>query len=140
MGRTGRSPRADGALLRRVGRWVVSVQPWLDGAAGGFADRWSDEAAEGLVRLLAALHAVPASAVPAEPEDLALPGRRELEAALAPTGAALGAGPLAGAVRELLTRYGDACAPPSASTTAPPPRRRPGPCRPTASRTRGTWS
>ncbi|QKE83289.1 aminoglycoside phosphotransferase family protein [Arthrobacter sp. NEB 688] len=101
---------ADGALLHRVGPWSVSVQPWLDGTAGGFSDRWADADAEAVVRLLAALHAVDAARTPAPLEDPALPGRDGLEVALdrCGRGEPLAGGPLAGAVAEALHSHLDA--------------------------------
>ncbi|MGG5259845.1 aminoglycoside phosphotransferase family protein [Phycicoccus avicenniae] len=74
-------PSRDGDVVVRTGRWGVSVQPWLDGSAGRFGDRWSDDDAVALVRRLAALHAVDAQGVPLE--DNEIPGRLDLEAVLA---------------------------------------------------------
>ncbi len=94
----------DGALLHRHGAWSVSVQPWLDGTAGGFSDRWPDASAEAVVRLLADLHALDAASTPARPEDPALPGVDGLLAALdrCEHGEPLAGGPLAEVVAGLL--------------------------------------
>ncbi|MBM6399269.1 phosphotransferase [Phycicoccus sonneratiae] len=73
-------PGRDGTLLARSGLWAVSVQPWLEGEAGRFSDRWSDAEAEALVRLLAGLHGVRHAAPPEEPD---LPGRPALDGVLA---------------------------------------------------------
>jgi aminoglycoside phosphotransferase (APT) family kinase protein len=107
-GAHGPVPSRDGALLWPLGRWSISAQPWLDGVAGAFGDRWPTAGAEQVVRLLAGLHALPPDAVPAQPEDLALPGRADLEDALdrCARGERLAGGPVAAAVADLLTRYG----------------------------------
>lgn len=95
-----------GDLVVRVGRWAVSVQPWVDGVVGTFHGRWTIEDASALVRLLAGLHATPAAGAPHE--DAGIPGRAELEGALAAAadGRGIGDGPFTGAVGALLRRCG----------------------------------
>lgn len=80
QGAHGPMPASDGSLVVLSGRWAVSVQPWTEGRAGSFSDRWGDADADALVRLLAALHGTDH---PAPPEEPALPGRDALERALA---------------------------------------------------------
>lgn len=93
-----------GDLVVVVGRWAVSVQSWVDGAVGRFGDRWSEDDANALVRLLADVHATPPVGAPHE--DPGIPGRAELEVALAAAadGRRPGEGPFAGAVGALLGR------------------------------------
>jgi hypothetical protein len=79
-GAHGPVPASDGSLVVPSGPWAVSVQPWVEGRAGSFSDRWSDADAEALVLLLAGLHGVEH---PAPPEEAGLPGRDVLERALA---------------------------------------------------------
>ncbi len=111
-GAHGPVPGADGRLVHRLGGWLVSVQPWVDGRAGAFHDRWSDAEAEEVVRLLAGLHALPLDRVGVAREDLRVPGRHALEEALATVGAgrALAGGPLAAEVGALLQRHEGAVA------------------------------
>lgn len=106
-------PAADGRLVHRVRRaWVVTVQHWLEGAAGRFSDRLADEEAEEVVELLAGLHAVPAAETRARRDDGSVAGRGMLEALLACVHdpGAWQDGPLAPAVRELLAKYADVVA------------------------------
>lgn len=95
VGAHGPLPSHEGPTVLRAGRWAVSVQPWVDGRAGSFSDRWDSTDAEALVRLLAGLHDVDHPA-PAEEHDL--PGRADLERSLAEVSA--GRTPPGGALRE----------------------------------------
>ena len=60
-------------------RYAVSVQPWLDGAAGRFGDRLDEPDAVALVDLLVALHGIPPARTRATVEDRSVPGRAALD-------------------------------------------------------------
>ena len=101
-----------GALAVPLGeRWAVSVQPWLDGSAGGFGDRLDDPDAVVLVDLLVAVHGVPPGRTRAAVEDGSVPGRDALEDVLRAAGDGRtppGAGPFGPLVHDAVRRRGPA--------------------------------
>ena len=74
-----------GAALRRLGpRYGVALFPFMDGSAGSFWDYAAPDHAAWVVPMLAELHrATPAVRGVAQPRAVEVPGRADLEAALA---------------------------------------------------------
>ena len=87
-------------------RYAISLFPFVDGVGAGYADGMSLEDRETLFRLLAALHAAAVTARPPrrEPE---IPGRADLQAALAALRLPWTAGPFSELARAELARHAD---------------------------------
>lgn len=73
-------PTLDGAPLARVGRFAVSLYPFVAGESFAYGEFPSGEHQRAVLELVAAIHT---SGVPAAPEDLTIECRAELEATLA---------------------------------------------------------
>ena len=98
-------PSADGDVLRRLdSRYTMRVEPFIDGAAAGSGDFERSEDRRRVGTLVGRVHAASGSVPPGLPgrEDFALPGRRELEAALAQRETAWNTGPYGEPTRRLL--------------------------------------
>ncbi|MDQ7909553.1 phosphotransferase [Phytohabitans sp. ZYX-F-186] len=95
-------PTVDGAALSRVDdRFTVAVYRYVDGESFGWGDFASGEQRLAVLGMVVALHgAPPAAGAGAAVDDLRVPGRADLEAALA--GDVPDAGPYARRMRDLL--------------------------------------
>jgi spectinomycin phosphotransferase len=83
------------SLLLLDARYSLALFPFVEGEAGEFGNYESDEERCGVAALLAQLHGASAAGSSARTAGFDLPGRRQLEAALAELGAAWTGGPLA---------------------------------------------
>jgi aminoglycoside phosphotransferase (APT) family kinase protein len=96
-------PAGDGALVHDIGRYTMSVWPWIEGTTHPFGHYPDDELRDDVLRVLAALHAAtPTVEAVAAVETFALADRDALEAALADLANPWTTGPFAEAAREIL--------------------------------------
>ena len=109
-------PTAAGDVLHRIGeRWAVAVYPHVAGETHTWGPYPSAAARLAVLDLLVALHAAPAAVrATAERDDLAIPRRAGLEAAVSavtepgPAPEPWGPGPYAAPTQDLLARHADA--------------------------------
>jgi spectinomycin phosphotransferase len=103
-------PEGGGDVLVRVGdRYAVRVEPFVDGTVEESGDFEHPEDRRRVAALLGRLHAASGGVPPDLPgrEGFALPGRDELEAALAQLGTPWDGGPFAEPARRLLARHAE---------------------------------
>ncbi|BCB88487.1 phosphotransferase enzyme family protein [Phytohabitans suffuscus] len=100
-------PTLGGAPLSRVdGRFAAAVYRYVDGKSFTWGEFDSGEQRHAVLGMVVALHrAPPAAGAPAAVDDLRVPGRADLEAALA--GDVPDAGPYARRMRDLLAAHPD---------------------------------
>lgn len=98
---------AAGAVLRTVGdRFAVALYPHVDGTAHPWGPYPTRAERLAVLDLVVALHRAPAAArAVARTDDLAVPGREELDAALAGLDRPWGPGPFAERAQALLHRH-----------------------------------
>jgi len=98
----------DGASLRRIGpQYSVAVFPFIDGRTGEFGETLGADERAQMLRLLAQLHQSTEVVPRAARRGRELPGRSDLERALADLGRPWSAGPLAEPARTLLADRAD---------------------------------
>jgi hypothetical protein len=99
-------PALDGALVHRIGdRHAVAVYPQLEGSTYDWGDELSGEARRDILGVIVELHALPQAVAGHAPvDDLRLPNRDVLTAAVAECRQRWQGGPYADRARELLTR------------------------------------
>ena len=98
---------ADGTVIRRIAeRYSLAVFPFVDGRAGRWGEPLSQAVAEELTGVLASLHGTaPLPNVEVPRRGWALPGRTDLESALAGLAHRWGSGPYGEPARALLAAH-----------------------------------